>query len=205
MMTSLWIPGLFLVVLIGSVSSQRNVTETLDVTNGASWGKWWEAEYCPTGTYAHKFRLLVENDCGLCDDTGLNGIEMECYAEGGGGFYGTITSGQGQWGGYRDSHECLVVGEYTFFITRFSLRVEGDQGIGDDTAAGNLRVECREKSGDSTYLLEGDGTGWGGWGGWSSECPQGSAVCGMETRVEPPQGTGDDTAFNNMRLLCCND
>ena len=46
---------------------------------------------------------------------------------------------------------------------------------------------------------------WGGWGGWSM-CTNNRMVCGIQTRVEDPQGGGgnDDTALNAVRLLCCN-
>ncbi|KAL0163464.1 hypothetical protein M9458_042860, partial [Cirrhinus mrigala] len=45
-------------------------------------------------------------------------------------------------------------------------------------------------------VLTGDGTHWGDWGDWSQTCV-GKGICGIKTRVEEPQGNGDDTALND--------
>jgi hypothetical protein len=44
----------------------------------------------------------------------------------------------------------------------------------------------------------------GHWGSWYSlaECPKGSYAFSFRQKVEPPQGDGDDTALNAVRLLC---
>ena len=48
----------------------------------------------------------------------------------------------------------------------------------------------------------------GMWGSWGSNnftyCPTDQVACGVITRVEGPQGGGDDTAMNAVRLVCCN-
>ncbi|NXU58410.1 VMO1 protein, partial [Turnix velox] len=43
----------------------------------------------------------------------------------------------------------------------------------------------------------------GNWGNWSLPCPQLGGVCGLQTRLEPPQNGGDDTGLNDVRLFCC--
>ncbi|CAI9606239.1 unnamed protein product [Staurois parvus] len=81
-------------------------------------------------------------------------------------------------------------------IIQFALQVEQPlPGNGDDTAANNIRFRCS----DNTVLI-GIGGPWGTWGLWSAICVNG--IVGIKTRVEPPQGPGDDTSLNNVIFLC---
>ncbi|NXS23076.1 VMO1 protein, partial [Mystacornis crossleyi] len=43
----------------------------------------------------------------------------------------------------------------------------------------------------------------GSWGNWSLPCPPAAGVCGLRTRLEPPQRGGDDTGLNDLELFCC--
>ncbi|KAK2850869.1 hypothetical protein Q5P01_007145 [Channa striata] len=79
------------------------------------------------------------------------------------------------------------------------LCVEPPQGRGDDTAANNIKFMCS----GSGVQLEGNGLSWGSWGSWSLKCCRG-AICGLQTRVEGPQGDEDDTALNDVQFFCCN-
>uniref|UniRef100_A0A8C3NY46 VMO1 protein n=1 Tax=Cyanoderma ruficeps TaxID=181631 RepID=A0A8C3NY46_9PASS len=72
------------------------------------------------------------------------------------------------------------------------------RGLWDDTAANALAAIC---SGGS--VLEGRGGPQGTWGNWSLPCPPGAGVCGLRTRLEPPQRGGDDTGLNDVDLYCC--
>ncbi|NWT49327.1 VMO1 protein, partial [Chroicocephalus maculipennis] len=84
-------------------------------------------------------------------------------------------------------------------VVAFRLRVEPPRGLWDDTAANNMDVTCSDGS-----VLEGLGGLAGTWGNWSVPCPQGrGGVCGLRTRLEPPQRGGDDTGLNDLRLFCC--
>ncbi|CAM4663455.1 unnamed protein product [Leuciscus chuanchicus] len=96
------------------------------------------------------------------------------------------------WGDWTDIQWCP-----SGYLTAFQLRVESSQGGGDDTAANNIKFTC---SGGA--VLGGDRTDWGDWGEWSPTC-EGKGICGIKTRIEGPQGIGDDTALNDVRMFCC--
>uniref|UniRef100_A0A8B9QCN8 Vitelline membrane outer layer protein 1 homolog n=1 Tax=Apteryx owenii TaxID=8824 RepID=A0A8B9QCN8_APTOW len=131
-------------------------------------------------------RPQVEEPQGSGDDTGLNAIRLLC------GGTGTVTSSQGAWGKWGRTQFCP-----RGHLVAFRLRTEERQGRGDDTAANALDFRCSQG-----HLLQGAGTPWGSWGAWSPPCAPGG-ICGLQTRVEPPQGRGDDTALNNVRFFCC--
>ena len=79
------------------------------------------------------------------------------------------------------------------------------QGTGDDTAANNMKVRCRSFYGykeHERYMGNGN-DGWGSYGHWSKSCAANTAVCGIRTSIETPQGRGDDTALNDVELYCC--
>ncbi|XP_048022423.1 vitelline membrane outer layer protein 1-like isoform X3 [Megalobrama amblycephala] len=170
----------------------RNYKSVLTVSNGMSWGSWGHQDMCPTGMYAAGFSLRVESHVsGDFDDTALNGIRLHCV-------YSSrvsaanVVSNAGHWGEWTNIKWCP-----SGFLKAFQLRVESAQGKGDDTAANNIRFSCSDG-----VVLTGDGTGWGDWGDWSSACG-GRGICGIKTRVENPQGNGDDTALNDARIYCC--
>ncbi|XP_073681059.1 vitelline membrane outer layer protein 1-like [Garra rufa] len=178
-------------------SIERHFVSLLTVPNGMVSGSWGDREMCPTGTYAAGFSLKVEKLSFFWDDTALNGIRLHCvslfkdldsYEED-----SSIQSNTGSWGEWTETKWCP-----SGFLTAFQLRVQSSQGIGDDTAANNIRFNCSKKS-----FLEGDGTHKGEWGDWSPLC-QGRGMCGIRTRIEESQGFGDDTALNDVRMFCCN-
>eukprot|EP00091_Calanus_sinicus_P008241 TRINITY_DN20059_c0_g1_i1.p1 TRINITY_DN20059_c0_g1~~TRINITY_DN20059_c0_g1_i1.p1 ORF type:complete len:101 (+),score=8.94 TRINITY_DN20059_c0_g1_i1:128-430(+) len=43
---------------------------------------------------------------------------------------------------------------------------------------------------------------WGSFGTRATFCPDGSFVYGYRVRSEAPQGSGDDTALNDIELYC---
>lgn len=78
------------------------------------------------------------------------------------------------------------------FLISFSLRTEKPQGRGD-TAANNIQVRCSDEA-----VLVGEGLSWGSFGPWTNSCK----ICGLQTKVEPPQGLQDDIALNNVKFFC---
>ncbi|CAH2272684.1 Hypothetical predicted protein [Pelobates cultripes] len=196
----------FILVLAGQTAGT-----IIEVPNGAQWGTWGTLDKCAPGTVAKGFTLKVQGMQGLYDDTALNGIRLHCselkmrISSRSMRDHGTdepkgaarrvqlkelpkVTDRWGKWG---PTFWCPYG-----YLMAFSLRVEGSQGQGDDTAANNIKLKCSDGS-----ILEGNGLYWGTYGDWSSNCTMG--VCGIESKVEDSQPVGDNTALNDVRFTCC--
>lgn len=107
----------------------------------------------------------------------------------------TITPHSGYWGGWKQSVYC----EPGTFVSGYKMRVEGSQGGGDDTALNAVQLHCRSPSWtDTEWISSHDGV----WGGWYSSRQCNSFVNGARMRVEGSQGSGDDTAANDVQMLC---
>ena len=68
-----------------------------------------------------------------------------------------------------------------------------------------MKVHCSNFEYGAAYDIEPSAKGvWGQFGRWSESCPPESAVCGIQTKIEPKQGkASDDTALNDVKLYCC--
>ncbi|XP_073510622.1 vitelline membrane outer layer protein 1-like isoform X2 [Phyllobates terribilis] len=129
------------------------------------------------------------------DDTGLNGIRLHCLNK-------TdihpnvkdeyiIKSTEGPWGEWSQTSWCPIG-----HLISFSMQVEPPRRGVDDTAANNLMFQCSDYE-----IILGAGHSWGDYGRWSGKCMDG--ICGMKAKVERPQGSGDDTALNDVQFICC--
>ena len=88
------------------------------------------------------------------------------------------------------------------FLTSFMLKVQDYQGIDrDDTTANDLQFRC-SNTGMFTALKTNNGGPWGTWGCWSDVCSE-TGICGIETRVDLLESSGDETALNDVRMYCC--
>ncbi|XP_043090328.1 vitelline membrane outer layer protein 1-like [Puntigrus tetrazona] len=196
MFSLLVISGLQVSVESAGIRFQRSIDRhyrmEMSVPNGGGWGSWGHRDMCPIGTWAAGFSLRVEDPVGEGDDTALNGIRLHCvHSSNSYHSYASVQSDVGSWGRWTEIKWCP-----SGFLIGFQLRVEPSQGNGDDTAANNILFKCTQGS------LAGEGTNWGFWGDWSQTC-EGRGICGLRTRIEGPQGRGDDTALNDVRMFCC--
>ncbi|RMZ96911.1 vitelline membrane outer layer 1-like [Brachionus plicatilis] len=91
------------------------------------------------------------------------------------------------------SKGCDDMGKFVGFEFEAEPRVRGDDGAG-------LTIKMNCESGDkvffSTYasVMERKYT--------EKFCPDGEAICGIRTQIEP-KISGDDTALNNVDFYCC--
>ena len=163
-------------------------------TNGF-WGNWGNIATCPDGQFVYGYRLRSENNQHGGDDTALNDIQLRCSDKTLQENYKTIHSSYSSWGTFSPLVYCHgsdnpVIG----FRMRMEPRVDGD-----DTTANDVDLYCKKGGHISAEVNT-------SWGDLTPElrCPSGQAVMGIATRVEPPQGEGDDTALNGVVLFCKN-
>ena len=154
------------------------------------YGTWGGAEYCKDGIFAGGFIFRVEKSQGSGDDTGGNAVCLKCRND-------DVCSKQGKWGDWSEPQMCPPGS----FLSGWRQNVEGDQGSGDDTALDNVEYRCRDiESWKKTDDFKVKAEEWGTWSRWK-ECPEGEFICGIETKVEDPDG--DDTALNDIKHQCC--
>ena len=151
------------------------------------WGDWGSSERCPQGQYVDSYMLKSEGAQGNGDDSALNGIALHCS---GGSNVSSTVSKWGSWG-----YPAYCSGP----VTGFAIQIEVPQGDGDDTAANDVALMCR----NGNVARAEAKTHWGNWSNFQF-CPSGQVVVGLMTRVERPQGDGDDSGLNGVRMICGN-
>jgi len=179
---SIW----FLISVVVFLASRAILAEQ-HVLGKTTWGDWGHIIRCKHNVAVSGFRLRVERSQGRGDDTALNGIQLYCND-------GSITNRiYGYWGTWRAWQTCGG----NHHVTEFNVRSERSLGRPDDTAANDVEMRCT----NSQYLY-GHGMSWGTWVGFRS-CSHGAFLCGVQARIERPQGRGDDTALNQLKFICC--
>ncbi len=103
------------------------------------------------------------------------------------------------WGQWSNKFSCPV-GSY---VGGYSMRVEPPQGRGDDTALNAIALHCYDRGGYRVAKLVPHPGIWGNWGR-EAHCPPGTYARGFQLKVEPLQGTGDDTGANSLKFICGN-
>ncbi|XP_060556068.1 vitelline membrane outer layer protein 1-like [Ruditapes philippinarum] len=191
---------------ISGVTTNRTVVKELTVGNGGNYGYWTDPEFCPRGSFASGYNMKIEDNQFAGDDTALNAIKLICTDKSGHPTGNGITSGQGSFGDWGKTETCNQPYHSANFLTAFTLQVEKPQGGGDDTSANFVKFYCRDLAGErnETVLYRPPGTGhWGTYGEWSESCANGTAICGLTTKIESVQNSGDDTSLNDVVFYCC--
>jgi hypothetical protein len=159
-----------LVTILGLAALASGIwIESPKVTN---WGEWGEEEFCQNGTDITGFRIKVQTDQGVLDDTALNAIELHC---GTGAERHIIMSKEGIKGAWGTSYQCP---EDTYAVG-FQMRTE-EATLFDNTGANNIEIFCSDGS-----VLQGAGMDWGDWTG-QLFCPSDMKICGLRVQVEDP-------------------
>ncbi|XP_050717252.1 vitelline membrane outer layer protein 1-like [Eriocheir sinensis] len=188
-----------LLVFGSAPNPSPRITESLYLTNGLDLGDWGIGEFCETGSFVAYVETLFEPYSALhTDETALNALMMYCVDLETGRATGHITSTAGEKGELQELLACP-----TGFITGVRARVLESQGaFGDDVAVQNFQFECDSNSTIITGQEEDTKIPSGGWGIWAT-CPDGSAVCGMQTRFDEPDLYVDDAAISDAIFYCC--
>ncbi|XP_050725840.1 vitelline membrane outer layer protein 1-like [Eriocheir sinensis] len=179
---------------------RRRITKTLYLNNGLPWGTWGDIELCEDGSFAAyaeaKFEIYAALDA---DETALNALILYCVNLATGLPTGHIASTVGEKGELQGMKTCP-----SGFITGIKARVLDSQGaFGDDVAIQNFQIECDRN--DIVTVIPGQKDTkipLGEWGEWSA-CPDGSAICGIETRYNEVDAIIDDAAISDATFYCC--
>lgn len=112
-----------------------------------------------------------------------------------------IRGASGFWGDWTNQAFCpLGKG-----VIGFQLQQEKSQGGKDDTAANDLNLFCEDGSMLITKFPLSKQIEKPNLGNWSERknCLEGQVICGLSVQIEKKQGSGDDTALNNVDFKCC--
>lgn len=177
--------------LCGSFTLNIDVKSiTVQEGQGGSWSPW---VGCPAHQFVYGYSMRVQSPQGSGDDTGLNAVRLSC-ASAANASATTIEPNPGLWGTWYSPARCdarPVVGAM--------VANQPSQGAGDDTASNDVHMKCL----NGPVLQAAGETSWGVFPASFTLCPSGWGVCGASVRVEPDQGSGDDTAMNGLKLACC--
>ncbi|XP_013385604.1 vitelline membrane outer layer protein 1 homolog isoform X2 [Lingula anatina] len=122
------------------------------------------------------------------DDSALNAIALICEK------HAHLFPHGGIWGSWGLAVFCSA----DSYVIGFRLKVEGHQGIFDDSAANDLELKCS----DGAVLSSGNGGPWGSWSAWRL-CNKGYFVCGLRVKFQENVRGDDDTALNSVAFECC--
>jgi hypothetical protein len=109
-----------------------------------------------------------------------------------------LRPGEGYWGTWRTPAYCKPGS----WAVGYRMRVEPSQGGGDDTALNSVQILCRNPVTLATEWISSYDGIWGNWHSSATCSGLGKHLTGARMRIEPPQGSGDDTAANDVQFSC---
>ncbi|CAF1174197.1 unnamed protein product [Rotaria sordida] len=106
----------------------------------------------------------------------------------------------GPWGEAKDWVYCRP----NTWAIGFLQRVEAPCRRCDDTALNALELICGGADGISVERIQSYGGLWGAWSDPTLCFGEKNFLQGAQFRIEPRQGSGDDTSANDSRFTCTN-
>ncbi|MEB3234776.1 MAG: trypsin-like peptidase domain-containing protein [Cyanobacteriota bacterium] len=187
---------------------------------GGPWGDWGKLEFCPAGTKATGYTQDVQSSQGRgVDDWSMSNFYLHCTDSNGkftrtAGSHSYASQFRASPGTFCPADTCKNPGDYQKgfsqqaskkcpageWITAFALKVESNQGAGDDTAGNSAKIRCS----GGQELEASNAVHWGDsrWGPWQASPVPNSYVCGARSKVER-SGQRDNTALNDIELYWC--
>ncbi|XP_042867906.1 vitelline membrane outer layer protein 1-like [Penaeus japonicus] len=158
---------------------RRQVTDSLRLNNGLSWGEWGPIEYCEDGSFATAFQVKFEPYSLIdTDETAINAVRLYCSTIDHilTGYVQSVEGNHGDWLGLRSCS--------SGYVTGMRANVLEPQGtFGDDVAVKNVQLSCDDGREVITGVIEEGKIPNGDWSLWS-RCSPNSAVCGIEVSVK---------------------
>ncbi|CAH2272685.1 Hypothetical predicted protein [Pelobates cultripes] len=200
----------FILVLAGQTAGT-----IIEVPNGAQWGTWGTLDKCAPGTVAKGFTLKQERNQHSQSELMSSTVNFLLSTTDVFQIYSGQASPRFSKSRGPPLPELLVAkstmksggrtgGSPIWNVVRnLLIRVQGMQGLYDDTALNGIRLHCSEfcvQHEEERKVFRSDAGSWGEWKPirW---CLRGFMVA-FTLRVEEHKTVGDNTAANNINFMC---
>lgn len=187
---------------------------------GGPWGDWGKPTFCKPGTQATGYSQDVQSSQGRGrDDWSMSNFILLCSGADGksagiAGSHPYAAQFRPASGTFCPADTCKNPGDHRKgysqpaskkcppgeWITAFALKVESNQGRGDNTSGNSAKIRCS----GGQELEASNAVHWGDsrWGPWQTSPYPNSYVCGARSKVVR-QGQKDETALNDIELYWC--
>jgi len=189
----------------GEIKDCKREEQTLEGSDTSEpEGDWGRSQRCDLNEYVYGYQMRSYQDLGggsSLDDVALTNLRLFCRRYGTVEKSSTLDSSNGitadNWGTWKKTAECSGTEQ----VTGFQIRIYKPEST-DRVGATDVRLFC--KSGST--IVAGAFAGSRVWGTWSEayRCPEGYAVAGFNTKVQPSAGSEnrDDVGLNGVKMIC---